>query len=876
MIDAAPPNQTNTTTAPARDEKPSNAVADTIGIIVAFTIVAAVAWVLAQPWVSRDAPGGMLNRYAPLRDGSSFLLRQQDGAGKAIAWQSQNIAVLAHARALAGQLRKAPREAIQRHFGQSDSDGPAVTGFLAQFAHLDIVEIRINSLDTTGTLRNNSFISVRSPDGDFLVSLFEPDQPDPDIVFDPPALNMPSDLRQGNTWQGEGNVSNGLRYLLKGRVTASGAYCGTGVEYNVGQFDDCIQVETTLTLTNDQQTVQNLNSRNWYCADIGMVEEQTLDTDGKVVASLILAGSDRHPPNPQALPPVATFNQASPRQNDSSPTQPGNVDISTWQLTRVGRLGQDIAAGPSTIAPVWIPGNPPLLLVAGYGGELTAFDASDPTGVTRWQFHTQGRIYSPPGFDPATGRIYFGATDKHLYALDARGLFLWSYETGDNIASQPLVARGDDGAIVIFGSEDRYIYGLDAESGQLRWRVRTGGAVVSSAALLPSPPTPLPGGEGGTEKEGRTLVVIGSDDGGVYALEPTTGEQAWLFSTGDAVEAPIVIEDNVVYVASRDHTLYALDGANGQALWTADGGDVLRSAPAAGESAIYVVQAYGGLSAFDRSSGKPLWSTVEKRYVGPPVVIATPAGEAVLVADTDGNVHRFGSDGQRQDRWPVTDATFANDAPAQLEIGLSTSGLSAADKALWFADRDAVVRRLGPALTGTIPLALAWSISSLDAPLGAYLYAGAAEYNGRAILVDAERRIHLVEPATGAIQAVGHLGAASGVVFVEPVISGDTLLVTAQDTLYAVSLKDGAAVAGAGGWRQLPPRHCRRRYGALADRTARPAGRCGVQNRHAPRDRSYERRCALAATPARLQPGRRGGDERRGQDRLHQHAASRV
>ena len=68
------------------------------------------------------------------------------------------------------------------------------------------------------------------------------------------------------------------------------------------------------------------------------------------------------------------------------------------------------------------------------------------------------------------GRIYFGATDKKLYALHARGLFLRAFETRDNAASRPVVA----GDTLVFGSENRNVYGLDADTGEVRWRAHTG------------------------------------------------------------------------------------------------------------------------------------------------------------------------------------------------------------------------------------------------------------------------------------------------------------------------------------------------------------------------------------------------------------------
>src|SRR5690348_9440126 len=106
-------------------EKPVTPVDDLIGIVVAFTIIAAVGLAFVQPWAARYVPGGgPLNRYDPLRDGAAVLLAQYDKAGKITAWQSQNIAILAKTRALGGQLRQGTRDSIMHNFGQTSEASP--------------------------------------------------------------------------------------------------------------------------------------------------------------------------------------------------------------------------------------------------------------------------------------------------------------------------------------------------------------------------------------------------------------------------------------------------------------------------------------------------------------------------------------------------------------------------------------------------------------------------------------------------------------------------------------------------------------------------------------------------------------------------------
>jgi hypothetical protein len=58
-------------------------------------------------------------------------------------------------------------------------------------------------------------------------------------------------------------------------------------------------------------------------------------------------------------------------------------DPNEWSLTCVGRTRRLEYATRSTIRPVWVPGDPPVLLVAGRGGELVAFDARDGSGAVR-------------------------------------------------------------------------------------------------------------------------------------------------------------------------------------------------------------------------------------------------------------------------------------------------------------------------------------------------------------------------------------------------------------------------------------------------------------------------------------------------------------
>jgi len=77
------------------------------------------------------------------------------------------------------------------------------------------------------------------------------------------------------------------------------------------------------------------------------------------------------------------------------------------------------------------------------------------------------------------------------------GTLLWRYSTGDfNVLSSPAVVGG----VVYIGSGDTNVYALNATSGNKLWNYTTGGAVYSSPAVV------------------NGVVYVGSSDGYIYAL----------------------------------------------------------------------------------------------------------------------------------------------------------------------------------------------------------------------------------------------------------------------------------------------------------------------------------------------------------------------
>lgn len=173
-------------------------------------------------------------------------------------------------------------------------------------------------------------------------------------------------------------------------------------------------------------------------------------------------------------------------------------------------------------------------LNTGYNPRTSGPDG--PVGAA-WRFETDGAIRSSPAV--VAGSVYVGSNDGHVYAVDARtGEKRWKFETGGPIVSSPAVFEGT----VFVGSADHSVYALDVENGSELWQFETNDSIRCSPTV-------------GSDSWGPEYdpiespkVYIGSDDGSVYALETTSGEETGSVSTGAPVRASPFAQLRFYYV----------------------------------------------------------------------------------------------------------------------------------------------------------------------------------------------------------------------------------------------------------------------------------------------------------------------------------------
>jgi outer membrane protein assembly factor BamB len=298
-------------------------------------------------------------------------------------------------------------------------------------------------------------------------------------------------------------------------------------------------------------------------------------------------------------------------------------------------------------------------------GSLYAINRAD--GTQRWKFDTRGPVSSSPAY--RDGLVYIASVDGNLYAVDAAaGTVRWSFTTKgerrftapgihgaiprtermpdpfDVFLSSPTIAGG----LVLFGSGDQHVYALDAVSGTLRWSFATGDVVHASPAVAAG------------------VVYVGSWDRNLYALDAATGRERWRYTTGNdttiynqiGIASSAAVANGVVFVGGRDGQFHAVDARTGALKWKHDNrmGWTIAS-PAVRDGVVYFPTSDGRrFKALDAATG-----TVRIDLQNQAVSFSSPAiaGEVAFYGTSDGFLNavdvrngtvlaRFQTDGSKE------------------------------------------------------------------------------------------------------------------------------------------------------------------------------------------------------------------------------------
>ncbi len=222
------------------------------------------------------------------------------------------------------------------------------------------------------------------------------------------------------------------------------------------------------------------------------------------------------------------------------------------------------------------------ILVTSEAGTLTSLSMVD--GTQQWPpFHIEAPLRCTPTV--SGGRAMLAGCDSLLHIIDVAD--------GHEVATVKIDApTGSTAAMlgerVYFGTEGGTFFAIDVPASpdkepEVAWTYRDperGQSIRSAAAV--------------TDK----FVVYGSQAKAIYCLDATTGDFKWKVPTRTRVDSSPVIAGERVIAATTGGKLYVLDLASGKELWSYDAGGSFAASPAIVDGRILIGNTNGTLYCF--------------------------------------------------------------------------------------------------------------------------------------------------------------------------------------------------------------------------------------------------------------------------------------
>jgi eukaryotic-like serine/threonine-protein kinase len=246
---------------------------------------------------------------------------------------------------------------------------------------------------------------------------------------------------------------------------------------------------------------------------------------------------------------------------------------------------------------------PSMVIVAGRGQSVYAL--SRKNGAVVWSFETLPTLTTPTEWNYFTAspvvtgdQVLVPSGDGHLYSLDLpSGKKRWAFKTGDSLRATPLVV----GDTIYQPSGDDHVYALSSR-GTLLWKFATAGVNYDlSKGFIRSDIFTRP-----ALKDG--LLIFGSRDANVYAVDVSRREKAWTFAYDSTWAMSTAIDEDSVFVGwSTNNKINALDLKTGKQKWEFDAGSHTYTTALVVNDALYFGSANGAVHALNKRDGSLKW-----------------------------------------------------------------------------------------------------------------------------------------------------------------------------------------------------------------------------------------------------------------------------
>ncbi len=294
-----------------------------------------------------------------------------------------------------------------------------------------------------------------------------------------------------------------------------------------------------------------------------------------------------------------------------------------------------------------------IVYIAAYDNNLYAFNAADGKPIIK--FATEDGIPGTPSIAAEENLILIGSEDHKMYGLELRTLKKrWEFDSGGAIRSSSIVEHGH----VFFGNDSGTLHGVRLHDGKSDWNYSVGTAIRSRPAVT----------------EDRFL--FGTESGDLLCVDLNRSLK-WRFKAKRAVTSSPVIFDGIAYVGAMDGQIHAVAVDGGYGIWHFRTGKAIVSSPIVVEKMVYVGSADGYLYALDLN-GKEQW-----KFKTDGQIVSTPAyfNGALYFGSTDKKVYSIDAKRGRL-RW-----AFETDGPI-------TSSAAIVDNIVYIGSTDKVLYAL--------------------------------------------------------------------------------------------------------------------------------------------------------------------------------------
>ncbi len=234
---------------------------------------------------------------------------------------------------------------------------------------------------------------------------------------------------------------------------------------------------------------------------------------------------------------------------------------------------------------------------------IVALRATD--GSRAWELPFAEKLAVPPVWD--NGWLVVATAAGEVLALRATdGQIIWRRDLGAPLHGRPAFA----GDRVYLPMSDSRAVALRVDTGAPVWERRLGGAANDVLAL-------------------DDRIYLGSQDKYMYCLNAEDGDVEWRWLTGGPVIGQPVVDENTVFFVSLDNVLRALNRSSGVQRWKRALPLRPVSGPLKGVDALVVTGASPVLRAYKLRDGAPAGELAiageAGEVVAPPRLLTTPS-----------------------------------------------------------------------------------------------------------------------------------------------------------------------------------------------------------------------------------------------------------